>query len=106
MVPPNPKSPDFDVPESYSRTHDGEEFLIYDAAHAKLGGRLMIFSTKVLIEMLCASEVILIDGTFKTRPMMFAQVYVVMGKHFEEGACVFCNELSDVRVHICFPIEL
>ena len=88
MVPPNPKSPDFEVPESYSRTHDGEEFLIYDAAHAKLGGRLMIFSTKVLIEMLCASEVILIDGTFKTRPMMFAQVYVVMGKHLEEGACV------------------
>jgi hypothetical protein len=93
MVPPNSKSPDFDVPESYTRTNDGEEFLMYDATNAKLGGRLMIFSTKVLIEMLCASEVILIDGTFKTRPMMFSQVYVVMGKHLEEGTCVLFNQL-------------
>ena len=93
MVPPNSKSPDFDVPESSTRTNDGEEFLMYDATHAKLGGRLMIFSTKVLIEMLCASEVILIDGTFKTRPIMFISgVHVVMGKQLEEGTCVLFNQ--------------
>ena len=106
IAPPNQKSPDFDVPASYSRTHDGEEFRIYDAAHAKLGGRLMIFSTKVLIEMLCATEVILVDGTFETRPMMLAQVYVVMRKHLEEGACLLCNQFSGVRMHICFSIDL
>ena len=59
----------------------------------------MIFSTKVLIEMLCATEVILIDGTFKTRPMMFAQVYVVIGKHLEDGVRV-CFVISFL-VYVC-----
>ena len=104
MVPPNTRSPNFHVPESYTRTHDVDEFLIYDAAHAKLGVRMMIFSTKVSIEMLCASEVILIDGTFKTRPMMFSQVYVVMGKHREEGKCVLFNQFSHVSFHMRFSI--
>ncbi len=76
---------DFEVPDFYSTTHDGEEFLIYDSTHKKLGGRLMIFSTEVLIKMLCSCEVIFIDGTFKIRPMMFSQVYVIMGKHLDEG---------------------
>lgn len=85
MLPPNPKSLDFEVPKLYSTTHSGEEFLIYDSTHKKLGGRLMIFSTKVLIQMLCSCEIILIDGTFKTRPILFSQVYVIMGKHLDEG---------------------
>lgn len=84
-VPSNPKSPDFEVPESYSRTHKGEEFILYDTTHAKLGGRLMVFSTKALVETLCACEVIFVDGTFKTRPTMFSQVYVIMGKYLGEG---------------------
>lgn len=91
LVPPNPKSPDFDVPDSFTRTHKGETFLIYDEIHSKFGGRLMIFSTKALIEMLCSCEVILVDGTFKTRPIMFSQVYVVMGKYLEEGMFIFLD---------------
>ncbi|CAF1223968.1 unnamed protein product, partial [Rotaria sordida] len=72
-LPSNPKPLDFEVPESYSKTYSGEQFLIYDSTHKKLGGRLMIFTTEVLIKMLCSCEVILIDGTFKTRPIMFSQ---------------------------------
>ncbi|CAM2726672.1 unnamed protein product [Rotaria socialis] len=85
MLPPNPKSLDFEVPDSCAMTHNGENFLIYDSTRKIFGGRLMIFSTKVFIEMLCECEVILIDGTFKTRPIMFAQVYVIMGKHLGEA---------------------
>jgi hypothetical protein len=85
LLPPNPKSLDFEVPPSYSTTHEGENFLLYDSTHKKLGGRLMIFSTKFLIQMLCGCDVILIDGTFKTRPIMFSQVYVIMGQHLDEG---------------------
>ncbi|CAF1524380.1 unnamed protein product, partial [Rotaria sordida] len=72
-LPSNPKSLDFEVPESYSKTYSGEQFLIYDSTYKKLGGRLMIFTTEVLIKMLYSCEVILIDGTFKTRPIMFSQ---------------------------------
>ena len=89
MLPSNPTSLDFEVPELYSTTHSGEDFLIYDSTRKKLGGRLMIFSTKRLIKMLCSCEIILIDGTFKTRPTLFSQVYVIMGQHLDEGMHVF-----------------
>ncbi|CAF1360767.1 unnamed protein product [Adineta ricciae] len=85
LLPPTPKSLDFEVPTFYSTTHQGENFLLYDATHKKLGGRLMIFSTRYLIQMLCSCEVILVDGKFKTRPTMFSQVYVIMGQHLDEA---------------------
>ena len=85
-MPPNPKSPDFEIPESYSMTHKGETFILHDTMHSKLGGRLLLFSTKPLIEVLCGCEVIFMDGTFKIRPTMFSQVYVVMGLYLEEGS--------------------
>ncbi|CAF2592455.1 unnamed protein product [Rotaria sp. Silwood2] len=85
MVPSNPKSMNFKVPQLYSTTHDDDEFLIYDSIHKKIGGRLMIFSTEVLIKILCSCEIIFVDGTFKTRPIMFSQVYVIMGMHLAEA---------------------
>ena len=91
MVPTNPKSMNFEVPELYSTTHNGDQFLIYDSAHKKIGGRLMIFSTEVLIKTLCSCEVILVDGTFETRPMMFSQVYVIMGMHLADGQYLFLS---------------
>ncbi|CAF5142759.1 unnamed protein product, partial [Rotaria sp. Silwood1] len=33
MLPTNPKSSDFEVPELYSTTHSGENFLIYDSTY-------------------------------------------------------------------------
>ena len=89
LLPSNPKSLDFQAPQLYSTTNDGEEFLIYDSISKRLGGRLMIFSTQSLIQMLCECEIILIDGTFKTRPTLFSQVYVIMGQHLDEGPCIF-----------------
>ncbi|CAF4323469.1 unnamed protein product, partial [Rotaria sordida] len=35
-LPSNPKSLDFEVPESYSKTYSGEQFLTYDSTHKKL----------------------------------------------------------------------
>jgi hypothetical protein len=89
LMPPNPKSFNFKMPPLYTTTHSGKEFLIYDSTHKKLSGRLMIFSTKVLIKMLCSCETILVDGTFKTRPVLFFQVYVIIGQHLDEGIYVF-----------------
>lgn len=91
MLPPNPKSLDFQVPNLYSTTNNDEVFLLYDSTHKKLGGRLMIFSTQELIKMLSHCEIILIDGTFKTRPIRFSQVYVIMGKYMGEGNDIIFN---------------
>ena len=72
MLPRNPKSLDFEVLESYSTTNEGKQLLIYDSTRTQLGGRLMIFSTKVLIKIPCTCDVIFIDGTFKTSPVLFS----------------------------------
>lgn len=85
LLPPNPKSLDFEVPELYSKANNGEEFLMYDSISKKLGGRLMVFTTQTLLRMLCDCEIILVDGTFKTCPNLFSQVYVIMGQHLDEG---------------------
>jgi hypothetical protein len=39
-----------------------------------------MFSTAKLLAALFDSDIILSDGTFKTRPLLFQQVYVFMGK--------------------------
>ncbi|CAF2694340.1 unnamed protein product [Rotaria sp. Silwood2] len=100
LLPPNPKSLDFEVPALYSTTHEGENFLLYDSTHKKLGGRLMILSSKYLIQMLCSCDVMLIDGTFKIRPSMFSQVDVIMGQHLDEAIplvwCLTPKRLQEV----------
>lgn len=84
-MPPNPKSPDFEIPPSYSNTLKNDNFVVHDTIHSKIGGRLLVFSTKSLVEVLCGCETIFVDGTFKIRPTMFSQVYVIMGLYLDEG---------------------
>lgn len=44
-----------------------------------------MFSTPKLLSALFSSDIILCDGTFKTRPLLFQQVYVLMGKYHGES---------------------
>ncbi|CAF1494114.1 unnamed protein product, partial [Didymodactylos carnosus] len=85
QVPPNPDDQLFDVPALFKLTHSGEDFILYDTTKADLGERLMIFSTSEFLKMLCECDVIYLNGTFKTRPLLFKQFYVIKGKHRGEG---------------------
>ena len=62
------------------RAQQDKDFLIYDEIYAKFDGGLMVFAKGSLIDMFCLCNVIMVDKTLKTRPMIFSQVYVVMGK--------------------------
>ena len=63
------------LPEEYKRTSKGERFLLYDSGPETQ--RILIFGTQRNPEMLEQSTVWMADGTFKTAPALFTQVYVI-----------------------------
>jgi hypothetical protein len=67
--------------------------VIYDGNKERFDGRLLIFSTPKLLSALFNSTIVLCDGTFKTRPLLFQQVYVLMGRFHGDGKYESCVEL-------------
>ncbi|KAI6661841.1 hypothetical protein LOD99_9793 [Oopsacas minuta] len=64
------------LPAVYQQTAKGEQFLLYDSGADDVH-RFFIFATQHNLGMLQRSKIWLADGTFKTAPPLFAQVYVV-----------------------------
>ena len=64
-----------EIPMEYRSTAKGEMFLLYDSGPDP--ERILIFGTCQNIEMLKCSQHWLADGTFKTAPVLFQQVYVI-----------------------------
>lgn len=105
---PNPKSlADLgELPADYQKTLLGEQFLMYDSltdAHddrdtddeeeeglsndeeEQQPRRVLVFATRRNIEILCTSTVWFVDGTFKTAPSIFTQIFTVMGLRTRAG---------------------
>ena len=77
-VPPEPER--FNtlvIPESYKKTNKGDEFLQYDSGTDIEDQRILIFGTASNIEVLNTSNIWMADGTFKTAPNLFYQLYVI-----------------------------
>jgi hypothetical protein len=83
--PAHPKTQDFNIPEFFNKNNRGEDFVIYDVNKERLDGRLLMFSTPKLLSALFNSDIILCDGTFKSRPLLFQQIYVFMGRYHGES---------------------
>lgn len=82
--PNNPQSlDDLIINPPYTTTFNGERFLQFDSRFdgdgEDLGDRFLMFYTRNSLEKLCASRIILCDGTFKTVPHMFYQLYSIHG---------------------------
>ena len=77
-VPPEPLSLQYlEIPESYHITKKGQQFLLYDSG-AEIGNqRIVIFGTQANVDLLSSATVWLADGTFKTVPSLFYQLYVI-----------------------------
>ncbi|KAG0428611.1 hypothetical protein DMUE_5809, partial [Dictyocoela muelleri] len=67
-----------DIPEIIKYTFSSEKFLIYDSGDSN-NNRILIFSTNTHISYLEHSESWYCDGTFKSCPTGFEQVYTIMG---------------------------
>ena len=77
-VPPEPTSlAIFEIPEFYTVTDKGDSFLLYDSGIQSGDKRILIFGSDKNLEMLSTSSVWLADGTFKTVPGLFYQLYVI-----------------------------
>lgn len=68
---------DLVIPDAYKQTSNGENFLQFDSGIA--GSRILIFGTERSLNVLERSEHWFMDGTFKTVPHLFAQLYTVHG---------------------------
>ena len=86
------------LPEEYKLKSKGEPFLLYDSGSETQ--RILIFGTQRNLEMLQSSKVWLADGTFKTTPLLFTQVYVIT-RHGENCSCCELSMLRIVHVANC-----
>ena len=77
-VPPEPTSlTSLELSEFYKITDKGDRFLLHDSGFESENQRILIFGTRKNLDMLSTSSVWLADGTFKTVPGLFYQLYVI-----------------------------
>lgn len=76
-----PKEPesldDLIIPENLTKTLDGIDFLVRDSVIDE--DRVLLFTTVVNIRYLAQSPFWIMDGTFKTVPTLFRQLYTIHG---------------------------
>ena len=65
------------IPENMQKTLDGSNFLIKDSTIGD--NRILIFTTIANINHLNQSSIWIMDGTFKTVPTIFKQLYTIQG---------------------------
>ena len=83
-LPPNPCSLAElgELPEAYKKTESGEQFLIYDSKgddNFTCNGRVLVFSTRNNLQCLSRSLTWFVDGTFKSSPTLFTQLFTIIG---------------------------
>lgn len=95
-----------EIPARYQQTLVGEHFLLHDSGPPPEESssdsdsesddgeperarqerpRVIVFATRKNLELLCESAVWFLDGTFKTAPSIFAQVFTIMGSRKRAG---------------------
>lgn len=65
------------IPQAYTVTCKGKQFLMYDSNDGK--DRLLMFTTKKNLRFLTTCSVWASDGTFKVTPLIFTQLYTIHG---------------------------
>lgn len=73
------------LPPSLKMTQNGQDFLLFDTfddEDEELGAedgkdRILAFATQRNLELLAESDIWFMDGTFKTSPTLFAQLYTI-----------------------------
>lgn len=82
LVPHEPKTATELILDGDVRTYSDEDFLLYDNVEFLDGTdrRMVVFATNQNMEILAKSKHWIMDGTFKTCPRIFSQLYVIMGK--------------------------
>ncbi|CAF2869516.1 unnamed protein product [Rotaria sp. Silwood2] len=89
LTPTLPTSNSFDIPGGYQTTASGETFLICDKLVSRKK-RMLVFGSPKQLQLLFDSSIIFLDGTFRTTPPFFDQVFTIHGLKFDCAfPCVF-----------------
>ncbi|XP_050406180.1 uncharacterized protein LOC126821734 [Patella vulgata] len=64
---------DIQLPDSYTKTTSGDDFLL----HAAADNRFLVFSTQENLYHLANADTIYCDGTFSMSPTLFTQIYTI-----------------------------
>ena len=95
---------DLEVLAPYDVTIRNQKFLQYDSGpHEEF--RVIIFTTKRNIARLCASTMIFSNGTFKTAPDMFVQLFTVHGL-YKNHLFPFAYALTTSKDEVTYDILL
>lgn len=121
-MPASPRSLDdvLQIPDVYQKTLVGEMFLLHDsrpddedelsdddvsddesATEEPRRRRVIVFSTRKNIELLCESTIWFLDGTFKTAPAIFAQIFTVIGLRRRIGTRAGAEENVAIPLVYC-----
>uniref|UniRef100_A0A914W085 MULE transposase domain-containing protein n=1 Tax=Plectus sambesii TaxID=2011161 RepID=A0A914W085_9BILA len=84
---------DFDVPRAYRETLCGQQFLMYKNKDTGI----MMFASPDAIAQLRKSKVWKMDGTFRTAPRGYVQVYSVHGEHEKNESIPLVHILMKVK---------
>jgi len=71
---------DISIDPPYDQTLGGEPFVLYDSGPGD-PNRIVIFSSDWAVELLSHCDMFFSDGTFKTVPNLFAQLFSVHGRY-------------------------
>jgi len=78
-LPTEPESlDDLIIPEDLTKTLDGSDFLVKNSVMDE--DRILLFTTVVNVRYLAQSPFWIMDGTFKTVPTLFRQLYTIHGR--------------------------
>ena len=78
QVPANPASLfQLNIPPDYTVTHANQTFLLFDSNDGL--DRIIIFSTQRNLQILASADKWYADGTFKSTPHLFKQLYTIHG---------------------------
>ena len=72
---PVPQDRFFDIPPEYQQTSASDAFLLHGTGNGD--DRILVFATIENIQLLAESQWWFMDGTFKTSPELFFQVYTI-----------------------------
>lgn len=68
---------DITFSEEFTKTNRGDDFLLFDSGPTD--DRMLIFSTQQNLNVLDSCQNVFMDGTFKTVPVIFDQLYTIQG---------------------------
>ena len=92
VMPPVPSTrADIDLSGEWSLTHQGASFLLHQDED------LVIFTTDDNLQRLAASNTIFMDGTFRSYPVLFKQLYSIHGMYRDHVVPLVYCLLKDMR---------